>query len=94
MCAEVIHAIAPDAELIFANWEPDQPETFIAAARWCREQGARVVSCSIIMPAWSDGEGGGAVHRELAEIFGNGQKPADLLGFACAGNLAPRHWGG
>jgi subtilisin family serine protease len=94
MCAEVVHAIAPDAELIFANWEPDQPETFIAAARWCRAQGAQVVSCSVIMPAWSDGEGGGDVHHQLAEIFGDGKRPGDLLAFACAGNLAPRHWGG
>ena len=94
MCAEVIHAIAPEAELILANWEPDQPETFIAAARWCREQGAKIVSCSVIMPAWSDGEGGGAVHRELAVVLGSGKGPGDPLGFACAGNLASRHWGG
>jgi subtilisin family serine protease len=89
MCGEVIHAFAPDAEVIFANWEPDHPETFIAAAKWCREQGAGVVTCSVIMPAWGDGEGGGLVHRELAAIFGK-----DVLAFACAGNLAPRHWGG
>src|SRR5437764_10880538 len=23
MCGEVIHTLAPDAELLFANWEPD-----------------------------------------------------------------------
>src|SRR4051812_34820529 len=33
-CAEVIHTLAPDAELLFANWEPDHPETFLAAVAW------------------------------------------------------------
>ena len=94
LCGEVIHAIAPQAELIFANWEPDRPETFVEAARWCREQGARVLSCSVVMPAWSDGEGGGEVHRELAGVFHVDDGRKDLLAVACAGNLAPRHWSG
>jgi hypothetical protein len=93
-CAEVIHTLAPDAELLFANWEPDHSESFLAAVAWCRDEGAAVVSCSVIMPAWSDGEGGGAVHARLAEIMGTGTKATDLLGFACAGNLAQRHWAG
>jgi Subtilase family len=93
-CAETTHALAPRAELMFVNWEPDDAESFLAAARWCREQGAHIVSCSVVIPAWSDGEGGGAVHRELARIFGNGDKPGDILGVAAAGNLATRHWGG
>ena len=86
--------LAPDAELLFATWEPDHPEKFLDAVTWCRNEGATVVSCSVIMPAWSDGEGGGAVHARLAEIMGTGKKPTDLLGFACAGNLAQRHWSG
>ncbi len=93
LCGEVIHAIAPDAQLLFANWEPDDPEAFVEAARWCREQGARVISCSVVMPAWSDGEGGGAVHRELAGVF-SANRQTELLAVACAGNLAPRHWSG
>src|SRR5262245_4106261 len=64
LCAEVIHALAPDAELLLANWEPDNPGQFLRAVRWAREQGARVVTCSIIMPSWSDGQGGGATHEE------------------------------
>ena len=42
------------------------------------------------MPAWSDGEGGGAVHKALAEALGKGDKPGDVLFFACAGNTAQR----
>lgn len=94
LCSEVIHALAPEAELLLATWEPDNPEQFLAAAKWARQQGARVISCSIIMPSWSDGEGGGAVHESLTQIVGAGAKPDDLLCFASAGNTARRHWCG
>jgi subtilisin family serine protease len=89
LCAEVIHAVAPDAELLLVNWEPDRPETFLQAALWAREQGARVASCSLIMPSWSDGEGGGLINQALAKIVGS-----EVLCFASAGNIAQRHWGG
>jgi subtilisin family serine protease len=88
LCAECIHAIAPDAELVLANWEPDNPESFLRAVKWARQQGARIISCSMVMPGWSDGYGNGAVHRELAELLG------DALFFASVGNLAGRHWTG
>jgi subtilisin family serine protease len=94
LCAEVIHAIAPEAELLFANWQPDHPQSFLAAVRWARDRGARIISCSVIMPSWSDGEGGGAFSRDLAEIVGTGDSPGDVLFFACAGNTAQRHWKG
>ena len=94
LCAEVLHTIAPDAELLLANWEPDSPESFLRAARWARESGARILTCSVIMPSWSDGEGGGDHHAVLREILGEGRQSADLLFFASAGNLAQRHWTG
>jgi hypothetical protein len=94
LCGEVIHALAPDAELLLANWEPDHPEQFLAAARWAREQGARLISCSVIMPSWSDGEGGGPVHEALRRILGRGNETGDVLCFASAGNTAQRHWAG
>jgi len=89
LCGEVVHALAPDAELLFANWEPERPERFLEAVRWAREQGARVISCSVIMPTWSDGEGRGAVHDKLARLLAG-----DALLFASAGNTALRHWSG
>jgi subtilisin family serine protease len=94
LCGEVIHALAPDAELLFANWEEDDAETFLKAVRWAREQGAQVISCSVIMPCHSDGDGGGPVHRELARILGTGDHRGDVLFFASAGNTAERHWKG
>ncbi|HEX5268909.1 MAG TPA: S8 family serine peptidase [Gemmataceae bacterium] len=94
LCGEVIHALAPDAELLFANWEEDDADTFLQAVRWARAQGAQVISCSVIMPSHSDGEGGGPVHRELARILGSGERRGDVLFFASAGNTAERHWAG
>jgi subtilisin family serine protease len=94
LCGEVIHALAPEAELLFTSWEPDRPDTFVAAVAWAKQQGARVLSCSVIMPCWSDGEGGGPVHAALAEALGRGDRPGDVVGFACAGNIAQRHWSG
>src|SRR5262249_47430804 len=57
-------------------------------------QGARIVSCSVIMPSWSDGEGGGPVHEGLTRLLGDGTHPGDVLCFASAGNTAQRHWSG
>ncbi len=89
LCAEVIHSLAPDAELLFANWETDTPSKFLEAVRWARQEGAKVISCSIIMPAWGDSEGGGPIHAELTRILGS-----DMLCVASAGNTAKRHWQG
>jgi hypothetical protein len=94
LCAEVLHALAPDAELLFANWEPEQPEQFVAAVRWARREGARVLSCSVIMPTWSDYEGNGPIHEALRDLVGKGDGPGDILCFASAGNTALRHWTG
>lgn len=88
LCGEVIHHLAPEAELLLANWEPEQPSSFLEAVRWARQEGAHILSCSVIMPSWSDGEGGGAHHAALRNILGEG------LFFACAGNTAQRHWSG
>ena len=86
--------LAPDAELLFANWEPDRPDQFIEAVRWARGQGARVLSCSLIMPSWSDGEGGGPTHAALVELLTSHGGTADAVCFASAGNTAQRHWSG
>jgi subtilisin family serine protease len=94
LCAEVVHALAPDAEILLANWEPDRPDQFLDAVRWARQEGARILTCSVIMPAWSDGEGHGNIHRELARLLGSGEGAGDMLCFASAGNTAQRHWSG
>lgn len=94
LCAEVIHTLAPEAEMLLANWEPERPDQFLAAVRWARRQGARILCCSIIMPTWSDCEGHGRIHEELARFLGPGDRAGDALFFASAGNTAQRHWNG
>lgn len=94
LCGEVIHHLAPEADMVLANWEPETPAAFLDAVRWARQQGARIISCSMIMPCWGDGEGGGPIHRALRELLGDGSRPDHALFFASAGNTAQRHWGG
>jgi hypothetical protein len=94
LCAEVVHALAPEAELLLANWEPERPEQFLAAVAWARAEGARVLTCSVIMPTWSDYEGHGPVHEALTRLLGPGHRASDRLLFASAGNTALRHWSG
>ena len=88
LCGEVLHALAPAAEIMLVNWEPDSSQSFLDAVRWAQAQGAKIMSCSLIMPSWSDGEGGGEVHRGLTPLL------SDALFFASAGNTAQRHWCG
>ncbi|MFO0865212.1 MAG: S8 family serine peptidase [Gemmataceae bacterium] len=92
--AEVLHAIAPRTQAIFANWEPDNQASFLQAVKWAKEQGAKIISCSVVVPSWSDGDGGGPIHRDLERILGDGSRPGDVLFFASAGNTALRHLSG
>ncbi|GIW81115.1 MAG: hypothetical protein KatS3mg105_2922 [Gemmatales bacterium] len=94
LCGEIVHAIAPKAELFLITWDTAYPDRFLQALRYAREAGVRIVTCSIIMPSWSDGDGGGAIHQELKKIVGSGHHPGDMLFFASAGNTAQRHWFG
>jgi hypothetical protein len=94
LCGEILHTIAPHAEMLFANWEDDQPEQFLKAVAWARKSGARIISCSLIMPSWSDGEGGGDIEQRLERLLGTSAASGDALFFASAGNTALRHWYG
>jgi subtilisin family serine protease len=94
LCGEVIHAIAPEAQLLFANWEPERSDQFLQAVRWARQQGARVISCSIVMPTWSDCQGHGPIHESLQHLLQATDPQQAALCFASAGNTALRHWGG
>jgi subtilisin family serine protease len=94
LCGEIIHALAPEAGMLLANWDVEKPDSFLDAVRWARQQGARIISCSVVMPSCSDGEGGGAVHADLARLLGSGKDAGDLLCFASAGNTTDRHWSG
>jgi subtilisin family serine protease len=94
LCAEIVHALAPDAELMLVSWQPDSPDSFVRAIDFAKNAGAKIITCSVIMPCWSDGEGGGPTHAALRPIIGSGYSANDLLCVTCAGNLAKRHWSG
>jgi hypothetical protein len=94
LCAEALHALAPDAEILLATWEPDDASRFLEAVRWARREGAQIITCSVITPSWSDGEGSGSFHKALAKVLGDGTAAGDMLCFACSGNTALRHWSG
>jgi hypothetical protein len=90
LCAELLHTLAPDAKLLLANWDTDEPATFLAALAWAKENGATVVSCSVVIPAWGDGAGGGRVNAALTKFL----KESDIIFVAPTGNMAQRHWSG
>lgn len=92
--AQIIHAVAPRAELYLANWDSGQFSTFLDALKWAKSQGARIISCSVTTPTWGDGEGGGPHHEQLARALGKGDAAGDLLYVSSAGNVARGHWAG
>ncbi|MFO0845152.1 MAG: S8 family serine peptidase [Gemmataceae bacterium] len=92
--AQVVHALAPEADLLLANWDSSSPDHFLEAVRWAREKGARIITCSVTHATWSDGDGGGPAHRRLQQLLGRGDRPGDPLFFCSAGNMAPGHWSG
>lgn len=92
--AQVIHALAPGAELLLANWDSSSPRYFLDAVRWARDQGARIITCSVTSADWGDGEGGGPVHRQFEQLLGKGTSAEDPLFFCSAGNMVQGHWTG
>jgi subtilisin family serine protease len=92
--AQVVHAIAPGAELLLLNWEPSTPERFFDAVRWAIAWGAHVISCSITVSTWGDGQAGGPYHARLLQLLGKGDRADQPLFVCAAGNLARGHWGG
>ena len=49
------------------------------------------MSCSVVIPGWGDGRGGGPVNADLARLLA---RPARPVFVAASGNLAERHWAG
>jgi len=89
-CAEIIHDIAPMAELYFAK--VDEPDDIEEAVTWFLDQGVKVVSASI---GWynldaGDGETPDVILAEqVTRARHNG-----MLFVASAGNDRRLHWGG
>src|SRR5262249_18316899 len=93
-CAEVVHQLAPGAELYFADWESNDPQTILSAVAWARQSGVRVVCCAYHIPKWGDGEGHGRLQADLARVLGPGNAPGDMLFVCPTGNEARSYWAG
>ncbi|TNE92748.1 MAG: hypothetical protein EP330_00600 [Deltaproteobacteria bacterium] len=86
-CAEVVHDIAPDAELHLVR--VNGPTTFENAIAWAIAEDIDIVSISMSFFNNSYYDGSGNVARLIEEAHANG-----VLVVASAGNYAARHWEG
>ena len=86
-CAEIVHAVAPGAELYLAAVEGYEGQ-IVAAAQWLAAQGVDVISFS--------GGGHGGPHDGTATLdrLVDGIAAQGILWVNAAGNEADQHWGG
>lgn len=85
--AEVVHDIAPDAELFFANFTTEVE--FNSAASWMLEQGVHIIVASVGWPATAAGDGTGPVNNTVRRVRERG-----IVWVQAAGNFASTHWAG
>lgn len=85
-CAEVVHDVAPEAELYLANVSSEVD--LARALDWMLEQNVEVISHSL---AWfsGGGDGGGPVNEVVQRAEEEG-----VLFVTAAGNFATSHWSG
>jgi len=86
-CAEIIHDMAPEADLYLANvyWDSDM----IDAVNWAVEQGIDIISYSL-GSYFGAGDGTG-LDSALAEFA---QQSGGIVWVTSAGNAADDHWSG
>ncbi|MCB9010402.1 MAG: hypothetical protein H6531_01065 [Actinobacteria bacterium] len=84
--AEIIHDLAPQAELVLVNY--NTVDEFVRATEWVADQGIPVASHS---NSFLDGpfDGTGAAARAV-----DGASDRGVLWINSAGNFAERHWAG
>ena len=85
-CAELVHDVAPEAELYLAN--AGTPAEMSQAVDWMIDEGVEVISHSIGWP-FGGGDGRGPIHGLVERARQNG-----VLWVNAAGNFADGHWGG
>jgi subtilisin family serine protease len=84
-CAEIVHDVAPEAELYLAN--ANDPEQLRQAVTWLIDQGVEVISHSLAWPL-GGGDGTGPIHDVVRLARNN-----DVIWVNAAGNFARGHWG-
>lgn len=86
-CAEIIHDMAPGAQLYLLNLETDVE--FANAVDWAISQGVQVGSCSLAWLGAGTLEGDGPICADV-----NGARNAGIFWAQAAGNAANKHWEG
>lgn len=84
-CAEVLHDMAPEAELLLVNFGTDIEHH--NAVNWIIEQGVSVISCSVGWFNVGAGDGTGSICEDVKKAYESG-----IIWVNAAGNCAERHW--
>jgi subtilisin family serine protease len=93
-CAEVVHDMAPDAELWLVNFSTDVE--YHNAVSWIIDQGMSdedqkvdIISCSVGWLNSGAGDGSGLICEDVKNAYDN-----DIIWVSASGNEAERHWEG
>jgi len=86
-CAEIIHDMAPEAELILINFETDVE--FRAAVYYLLSQDPDIISCSLVWTGAGAGDGTGPICQAVIDAA-----EADILWVNAAGDDGQSHWRG
>jgi len=86
-CAELIHDVAPDAQLFLVNFGNEAG--WVAAVDWLLAQGVDVISFSGGWPLGGPGDGTGYLADKVSAV-----RKAGVLWVNAAGNAAQQHWMG
>lgn len=86
-CAEVVHDMAPDAEILLVNFGTDVEHR--KAVNWIIDQDVSVISCSVGWFNIGAGDGTGPICEDVKNAHDNG-----IIWVSAAGNTADTHWEG
>lgn len=86
-CAEIVHDMAPDAQLYLVNFDTDVEQHL--AVQWIASQGINVISYSIGWYDAGDGKGTGPIDEDVTVAAENG-----ITWASSAGNEAVNHYEG
>ena len=93
-CAEIVHDMAPDAELWLVNFSTDVE--YHNAVSWIIDQGmadedqkVNIISCSVGWLNSGAGDGTGSICEDVKNAYDN-----DIIWVSASGNEAERHWEG
>jgi hypothetical protein len=85
--AEVVHDIAPDADIYLANFTTEVE--FNNATNWMIDQGVHIIVSSVGWPATAAGDGTGSINNAVRRARERG-----IVWVQAAGNFAQTHWAG